>query len=47
MNPNVAIISVSAKTGESLEVWFNWLQTQVTARVIRDEQPFALTDITR
>lgn len=29
MNPNVCIISVSAKTGEGLEVWFNWVQTQV------------------
>ena len=25
MNPNVTIISVSAKTGEGLEKWFDWL----------------------
>jgi hydrogenase nickel incorporation protein HypB len=29
MNSNVTIISVSAQTGEGLETWFNWLQTQV------------------
>lgn len=29
MNPNVSIISVSAKTGEGLEVWFNWVQTRI------------------
>lgn len=29
MNPNVTIISVSAKTGEGLEVWFNWIQNNV------------------
>lgn len=26
MNPKVTIISVSAKTGEGLEDWFNWVQ---------------------
>ncbi|VEP11767.1 Hydrogenase accessory protein HypB [Hyella patelloides LEGE 07179] len=30
MNPNVTIISVSAKTGDGLEVWFNWIQNQVS-----------------
>ncbi len=25
MNPNATIISVSAKTGEGLEQWFDWL----------------------
>lgn len=29
MNPQVAIIPVSAKTGEGLETWFAWLQAQV------------------
>ncbi len=27
MNPNVTIISVSAKTGEGLEKWFDWLKS--------------------
>ncbi len=27
MNPKVKIISVSAKTGEGLEDWFNWVQS--------------------
>ena len=26
MNPNVTIIPVSAKTGEGLEKWFDWVQ---------------------
>jgi hydrogenase nickel incorporation protein HypB len=29
INSNVTIISVSAKTGEGLEAWFNWVQAQV------------------
>ncbi|MDZ8183511.1 MAG: hydrogenase nickel incorporation protein HypB [Nostoc sp. ChiSLP02] len=29
MNPNVEIIPVSAKTGEGLEAWFNWVRLQV------------------
>ena len=29
MNPNVTIISVSAKTGKGLEQWFDWLQNIV------------------
>lgn len=30
MNPDVSIIPVSAKTGEGLEVWFDWVRTQVS-----------------
>lgn len=30
MNPDVTIIPVSAKTGEGLTVWFDWLQSQVS-----------------
>jgi hydrogenase nickel incorporation protein HypB len=29
MNSHVTIISVSAKTGEGLEAWFDWVQAQV------------------
>ncbi|NJL37123.1 MAG: hydrogenase nickel incorporation protein HypB [Leptolyngbyaceae cyanobacterium RM2_2_4] len=29
MNPGVTIIPVSAKTGEGLTVWFDWLQSQI------------------
>ncbi|MFN6541520.1 MAG: hydrogenase nickel incorporation protein HypB [Nostoc sp. EkiNYC01] len=29
MNPNVEIIAVSTKTGEGLELWFNWVRSQV------------------
>jgi hydrogenase accessory protein HypB len=32
MNPNVTIIPVSAKTGEGLEAWFEWVQSQVTPK---------------
>jgi hydrogenase nickel incorporation protein HypB len=32
MNPDVAIIPVSAKTGEGLSAWFAWLQDQVSLR---------------
>ena len=42
MNPNVTIISVSAKTGEGLEAWFNWVQTQVLARISKGESSFTL-----
>ncbi|AFZ44102.1 hydrogenase accessory protein HypB [Halothece sp. PCC 7418] len=34
MNPNVTIIPVSAKTGEGLDRWFNWVQQQVTVPVV-------------
>jgi hydrogenase nickel incorporation protein HypB len=29
MNPDVTIIPVSAKTGEGLDVWFNWVRLQL------------------
>jgi hydrogenase nickel incorporation protein HypB len=29
MNPHVTIISVSAKTGEGLQTWFDWLRSRV------------------
>ncbi|NJO39247.1 MAG: hydrogenase nickel incorporation protein HypB [Cyanobacteria bacterium CRU_2_1] len=29
MNPHVKIISVSAKTGEGLNVWFDWIRSQI------------------
>ncbi len=29
MNPHVAIIPVSAKTGEGLEIWFDWIRSQL------------------
>ena len=29
MNPNVTIIALSAKTGEGLETWFDWLESIV------------------
>jgi hydrogenase nickel incorporation protein HypB len=29
MNPHVTIIAVSAKTGEGLENWFDWVKSQV------------------
>jgi hydrogenase nickel incorporation protein HypB len=32
MNPDVTIIPVSAKTGEGLESWFEWLRLQVAAK---------------
>ncbi|MFW6296194.1 MAG: hydrogenase nickel incorporation protein HypB [Halothece sp.] len=32
MNPNVTIIPVSAKTGEGLDTWFNWVQTTVKSK---------------
>ncbi len=39
INPNVTIISVSAKTGEGLEQWFDWLKSIVrqysTKRLVR------------
>ncbi|NES97820.1 MAG: hydrogenase nickel incorporation protein HypB [Desertifilum sp. SIO1I2] len=33
MNPHVTIIAVSAKTGEGLETWFNWLKSQVKSQL--------------
>lgn len=32
MNQSVAIIPVSAKTGEGLEAWFEWVRMQVVAQ---------------
>lgn len=29
MNPHVTIIAVSAKTGEGLETWFDWVHSQI------------------
>ncbi|MFB6275399.1 MAG: hydrogenase nickel incorporation protein HypB [Halothece sp.] len=34
INPNVTIIPVSAKTGEGLNNWFNWVQEQVNQDMI-------------
>lgn len=30
MNPHVKIIPVSAKTGEGLDIWFDWVRSQLT-----------------
>lgn len=32
INPNVKIIPVSAKTGEGLAVWFDWLRSQIAKK---------------
>ncbi|HEY9621221.1 MAG TPA: hydrogenase nickel incorporation protein HypB [Crinalium sp.] len=32
MNPDVTIIAVSAKTGEGLDTWFDWVRSQVNQR---------------
>jgi hydrogenase nickel incorporation protein HypB len=32
MNPDVAILPVSAKTGAGLEAWFEWVQSQVSSK---------------
>lgn len=29
LNPTIKIIPISAKTGEGMEEWFNWIQTEV------------------
>ncbi len=34
MNPDVKIVPVSAKTGEGLEVWFDWVQSQVATTTL-------------
>ena len=34
INPNVTIIPVSAKTGEGLNIWLNWVNQQVKSEVI-------------
>jgi hydrogenase nickel incorporation protein HypB len=33
MNPHAAIIPVSAKTGDGLDTWFQWLQQQVKTKL--------------
>jgi hydrogenase nickel incorporation protein HypB len=33
MNPHVAIIPVSTKTGEGLEIWFDWVRAQTQQRL--------------
>lgn len=37
MNPNVTIIPISAKTGEGLDIWFNWLHFQIQNSLIINE----------
>src|SRR4028119_2481990 len=32
MNPHVTIIPVSAKTGEGLEAWFDWIRAEVARK---------------
>jgi hydrogenase nickel incorporation protein HypB len=32
MNPHVTIIPISAKTGEGLSAWFDWVQLQVALK---------------
>ncbi|MGB3205982.1 MAG: hydrogenase nickel incorporation protein HypB [Crinalium sp.] len=32
MNPHVTIIAVSAKTGEGLETWFDWIRAEVVKK---------------
>jgi hydrogenase nickel incorporation protein HypB len=39
MNPDVTIIPVSAKTGEGLEVWFDWVRSQLVV----DKAQFAIS----
>jgi hydrogenase nickel incorporation protein HypB len=34
MNPDVTIIALSAKTGEGLEAWLNWVKSQVNAPIL-------------
>jgi hydrogenase nickel incorporation protein HypB len=34
MNPNAVIIPVSAKTGDGLDTWFQWLQKQVKNKLL-------------
>jgi hydrogenase nickel incorporation protein HypB len=31
LNPNIIIIPISAKTGEGIDLWAQWLRLQVTA----------------
>jgi hydrogenase nickel incorporation protein HypB len=34
MNPDVTIIALSAKTGEGLEAWLNWVKSQVNVPIL-------------
>ncbi|HEY9699512.1 MAG TPA: hydrogenase nickel incorporation protein HypB [Trichocoleus sp.] len=34
MNPHVTIIAVSAKTGEGLELWYDWVRQQVAQKPV-------------
>jgi hydrogenase nickel incorporation protein HypB len=34
MNPKVVIITLSAKTGEGLETWLDWVQSQINQKLI-------------
>lgn len=38
MNPQVKIIPVSAKTGDGLESWFDWVRSQVRSSVLQPLQ---------
>jgi hydrogenase nickel incorporation protein HypB len=38
MNPDVTIIPVSAKTGEGLEAWFDWVCSQIERSPIPEQQ---------
>jgi hydrogenase nickel incorporation protein HypB len=31
LNPNIKIIPISAKTGEGMDLWFDWLRTEIDA----------------
>jgi hydrogenase nickel incorporation protein HypB len=33
LNPNAMIFPVSCKTGDGLEEWFSWLETEMKARM--------------
>lgn len=38
MNPHCTIISVSAKTGEGLEIWFDWVRSQLNQKSIPEQK---------
>lgn len=42
MNPQVTIVPVSAKTGEGLELWFEWVRSQVNTTTL-PHSPRSLT----
>jgi hydrogenase nickel incorporation protein HypB len=41
MNPGITIIPVSARTGEGLTAWFDWLQSQTSSQITPEIQTFA------